>query len=352
MKSIKFSVPNDGHVHFRNGARCWSVVEHTARQFGRAVVMPNLSPKHVTTVDEVIHYRDEILRAVPKGIDFSPLMTVSLTPEITLTDLHEALKCEYVYGVKLYAGNTTNSAGINNLKNFSHHFAMIQNSGKPLLVHGEAGTDIDVFDRERVFYEEWMLWLLHEFPAIRVVCEHITTAYVAIFVESRGDNVAATITPHHLLSTRNDMLGKGGIRPDLYCMPILKTENDRAKLLSVATSGNSKFFLGTDSAPHPMFGLPKMSKYSACGCAGCYVAPHALELYAEAFDSVGKLDRLPNFASGYMEKFYGLQPNKGTVTVSEVEEWKLPESYEFGDQEVAPYRQWVPLRFKAMRNTA
>lgn len=349
MKSIKLPLPDDMHLHVRSGARMFSVVPYTVEQFGRAIIMPNLAPKHITTVSEVLDYREDILNAVPKWYDFTPLMTVSLSKEMTPGDLLDAMSCEYVYGVKLYAGNTTNSEGVTDVQALAWAFEILQKSGKPLLIHGEADVTVDVFDREQHFYENEMIWITQNFPELKIVCEHITTAYATFFVRSCSDNVVATITPQHLLSNRNDMLGKGGIRPDLYCMPILKTNKDQSVLLMAATSGNPKFFLGTDSAPHPRLGFPGKSKYSSCGCAGCFSATHALELYAEAFDSAKSLEMLPNFASKFGREFYGLPPNKGNILIEEVEPWTLPESFEFGDEDVTPYRQHVPLTWKARR---
>ncbi len=349
MRKLKFPVPDDMHLHVRSGARLYSVVQHTVAQFGKAVIMPNLAPKHITTVKEVLEYRNEIMRAVPKGAEFTPLMTVSLSKEMTPSDLKEAMGCEHVYGAKLYAGHTTNSEGVTDVQALAWAFEILENSGIPLLIHGEAGVTIDVFDRERRFYENEMVWIKDTFPELKIVCEHITTAYAVHFVSSCSKNVFATVTPQHLLSNRNDMLGQGGIRPDYYCMPILKMEADRLALLAAATSGNNKFFLGTDSAPHPRFGFAGKSKYSACGCAGCFSASHALELYAEAFDSFGKLDKLPDFASRFGREAYGLPPNNGEILLEEVEPWTLPESFEFGDEDVAPFRAHVPLKWKARR---
>lgn len=342
-------IPDDCHVHFRSGGRLRSVVPYTAAEFARAIVMPNLAPKHVTTLAEVMSYRDEILHAVPQGMDFTPLMTVSLSKEMTPTDLRETLASPYVYAAKLYAGHTTNSDGMSDLGSMMWAFVELEKAGKPLLVHGEAGVTVDVFDREQRFYEKEMPRILGSFPALKVVCEHITTAYVADFVLTAGQNVAATITPQHLLIGRNDMLGKGGIRPDYYCMPIPKTELDRRRLLEVATSGNSKFFLGTDSAPHPRFGDAGKAKYTACGCAGCFTAPHALELYAEAFYSVNKIEMLPDFASRFGREFYGLPANKGQVVLKQVDPWDLPAVVEFGGEGMSPFRFEVPLTWKATR---
>jgi dihydroorotase len=347
--SLRFPMPDDMHLHVRDGERLWEVVRHTTAQFGRAIIMPNLAPKHITTVREVLEYREKILAAVPKGVDFTPLMTVSLSKEMTSDDLGEALACEHVYGAKLYAGHTTNSEGVTDVKALAWMFESLEKAGKPLLIHGEAGQAVDVFDREQRFYENEMVWILEKYPHLRIVCEHITTAYVAMFVRRVRDGVVATITPQHLLSNRNDMLGKGGIRPHYYCMPILKKESDRVRLLDAATSGDPKFFLGTDSAPHPAHGRPGKAKETSCGCAGCFTAPHALSLYAEAFDSVGKIEMLPDFASRFGREFYGLPASNGEIELSR-DTWELPVSYEFGGNDiVVPFRQEVPLAWRAKR---
>lgn len=347
MRKIMFPLGDDMHLHVRSGARLGSVIQHTIAQFGRAIIMPNLAPKHVTTVAEVLGYREIILQAVPAETSFTPLMTVSLSAEMTPNDLRNAMACEHIYAVKLYAGNTTNSEGINDVPALAWAFEILEKAGKRLLVHGEAGTTVDVFDREKQFYDNEMMWIHTNFPGLNVVCEHISTRTAAMFVLHTSKHVAATITAHHLLSNRNDMLGKGGICPDYFCMPILKTEEDRLTLLEMATSGNPKFFLGTDSAPHPRFGATRKSKYSACGCAGCYTAAHALELYAEAFGD--KIEMLPDFASRFGREFYGLPANGGHVILEKVEPWTLPEAFGFGEEDVAPYRQHVPLTWKARR---
>ncbi len=349
---LVFPTPDDLHVHFRVGARLHSVVRHTAAQFARAIVMPNLAPKHITTLDQVLQYRAEVLAAVPTGFDFTPLMTVSLTHETTHEGLSKALASEHVYAAKLYAGHTTNSEGVSDLASMGWMFEMLQEYRKPLLVHGEAGVTVDVFDREARFYEQEMSAILERCPDLKVVCEHITTRTAVEFVKQHTLRVAATITPQHLLANRNDMLGKGGIRPDYYCMPILKTEQDRLALLEAATSGSPQFFLGTDSAPHPRFGVAGKAKYTSCGCAGCFTATHALELYAEAFNSVGKIEMLPDFASKFGREFYGLPPNKGSVIIEQVEPWRLPEAIEFGDEDVAPFQYEKPVPWKATRITA
>ncbi len=336
----------DAHVHFRQGAGLWSVVPHTADWFTHAVVMPNLSPKHVTTLVEVLAYREEILRAVPKGIRFTPLMTVSLTKDMTPSDLREAMACEYVVAAKFYAGHTTNAQGVDDVEEYAWAFEILERAGKPLLLHGEAGVTVDVFDREQRFYEKSGVWIIHTFSGLKIVCEHITTKYLAAYVATTPQRVVATIAPQHLLSNRNDMLGRGGIRPDLYCMPILKTEDDRQSLLAAATSGNPKFFLGTDSAPHPQHGASGKAKYSACGCAGCFTAYDPYALYAQAFHEVGKLHMLGQFASGG-RAFYGLPEANEHVMVAEVDPWE-PKSFEFGDEMVAPYVPLQGLRFKTL----
>jgi dihydroorotase len=348
MKKLELTLPTpwDLHLHVRDGARLASVVPFTARQFGGAIIMPNLKPKHITTVTEVLAYRQAILNAVPEGLSFMPLMTVSLTKEMAPEDLRAALACEHVYAVKLYAGTTTNAAGIDNIESLFWAFGMIEKAGKCLLIHGEAGTTVDIFHRERQFYEDEMWKITSKFPHLKIVCEHITTAYAVAFVESQGPNVAATITPHHLLVDRNDMLGKGGIRVHMYCLPILKKREDREALMRAATSGSSKFFLGTDSAPHP-----QGEKESACGCAGAYNAPSAIELYATAFASVGKLHMLPDFASRFGCEFYGLPAIPGQVEIWSGEELTLPPYYDFGENNrVVPFQvPGLKINYKAVR---
>lgn len=344
----------DAHLHFRDGHRLQYTVPHTTQWAGYGIVMPNLPPSHVISVEQVLPYRDRILEAVPKGLDsmplFTPLMTVSLTKDTTPEILAHALACEHVYAVKLYAGHTTNADGIDDIRSFGWAIDMIARSGKPLLLHGEAGIKVDIFKREPLFYETFGEWLIG--TGVKMVCEHISTKFLVDFVRSAPSNVAATITAQHLLSNRNDML-TGGAKVDMVCLPILKRESDRVALLEAATSGDPKFFLGTDSAPHP-----KNLKQSAHSCCGCYTAPHALELYAEAFDSVGALDMLPLFALDHGLLFYGLQPKPGNIVIEEVEPWEVPQSYDFGDGDVVvPYmpvdpqtmRLQTTLRWKATR---
>ncbi len=356
VQRVEINIPKgvDAHVHFRQGAQLRSVVSHTARKFTHAVVMPNLqlpgvrrnTTKHITTLVEALAYREEVLRAVPKRVRFTPLMTVSLTNDMMPSDLREVMACEHVVAAKFYAGHTTNAEGVDDVTEYSWAFEILQRAGKPLLLHGEAGVTVDVFERERRFYGSSGEWIVTTFPELKIVCEHITTGHLVHFVQSAREGVAATITPQHLLSNRNDMLGRGGIRPDLYCMPILKTEADRQALLVAATSGSPKFFLGTDSAPHPQHGSLGKAKYSACGCAGCFTAYDPYALYAQAFHEVGKLHMLGQFASGG-RTLYGLPQADEYVTIAEVDSW-APDSFEFGDEIVAPYVPLQGLRFKTL----
>jgi dihydroorotase len=305
--------------------------------------MPNTKP-HVTDVKGAQAYYDEIMRAVPKGIDFTPLMTLSLTANTMTKCVELASRSPIVIGFKLYAGQTTNAAGIEDMGELFPIFKAMERNNIPLLLHGEASKVVDVFDREAVFYTETLPRIVDHCPDLRIVCEHITSRVAVDFVSSHGPKIGATITPQHLVANRNDMLGSG-ILPDHYCMPIMKTKEDQQALLDAATSGNPKFWLGTDSAPHQRSGPPGVAKYSACGCAGCFTAPHALALYAEAFDSRGALNTLEDFASRFGAEFYGLPLNNGTVTLNR-EEWKLLESYHFGVNRVTPFRQNKPVQWR------
>lgn len=323
--------PDDWHLHLRDGATMASVLPHTARQFGRAIVMPNLKPPVVTTA-QALAYRDRILAALPEGVAFEPLMTLYLTNDTAPDEIRRAKDSGLVHAVKLYpAGATTNSAaGVTDLQKCYPVLEAMQEVGLPFLVHGEV-TDpaIDLFDREAVFIERVMTPLRNDMPALKVVFEHITTRDAAQYVAEAGPQTAATITAHHLLYNRNEIF-KGGIRPHYYCLPILKRETHRVALVAAATSGSNKFFLGTDSAPHA-----KGDKEQACGCAGCYTASHALELYAQAFDQAGALDQLEAFASFNGPKFYNLPRNSGSVTLQR-RTWTLPEVYPMGDKTVVP----------------
>ncbi len=308
---ITITRPDDWHLHLRDGEALAAVLPHTARQFARAIVMPNLKPP-VTTVEQADAYRQRILAALPAGMSFEPLMTLYLTDNTPAGEIAAAVASGFVKAVKLYpAGATTNSdAGVTSLAKCSAALAEMEKRGLPLLVHGEV-TDpaIDLFDREKAFIDTVMIPLLKDFPGLKVVFEHITTADAAAFVGESGANIGATITAHHLLYNRNAIF-QGGVRPHWYCLPVLKRETHRQALVQAAVSGNPKFFLGTDSAPHATG-----AKEAACGCAGCYTALHAMELYAEAFDNVGALDKLEGFASFHGADFYGLPRNSGKVTL-------------------------------------
>ena len=320
--------PDDWHLHLRDGAALTTTVPDTARAFYRAIVMPNLKPP-VATVEAAIAYRQRILAALPKGMTFDPLMTLYLTPDLSPAIIRQAAASEHVYGVKLYPqGATTNSeAGVASLEGMLSTLEAMAETGFPLLVHGEV-TDrsIDIFDREAVFLDRTLGPLMQRLPDLKVVLEHITTKDSVDFVKAHP-KMGATITVHHLMYERNDMLA-GGIRPHLYCLPILKRSLHRDALIEAATSGASQFFLGTDSAPHAIG-----DKESDCGCAGCYTAPVALELYAEVFEAQGQLDRLEAFASFNGADFYGLPRNTETVTLTKTES-SVPIALPFGDTEV------------------
>jgi dihydroorotase len=341
---ITITRPDDWHLHLRDGGALAAVLPHTARQFARAIVMPNLRPP-VTTVAAAAEYRARILAALPAGMAFEPLMTLYLTDNTPADEIRRAADSGFVHAVKLYpAGATTNSdAGVTDLAKCDAALAEMEKLGLPLLVHGEV-TDptIDIFDRENVFIEQVMQPLLARRPGLRVVFEHITTKDAAEFVAAAGPNVAATITAHHLLYNRNAIF-TGGIRPHYYCLPVLKREVHREALVRAATSGSSKFFLGTDSAPHA-----RGAKEIACGCAGCYTAHAALELYAEAFESAGALDRFEAFASVNGPDFYRLPRNSGQVTLVK-ESWNTPESFAYaGGDALVPLRAGEALRWKLL----
>ena len=321
---ITITQPDDWHLHLRDGEALAAVLPHSARQFARAIVMPNLRPP-VTSVALAAEYRQRILAVLPAGMAFEPLMTLYLTDRTSADEIRRAVESGFVHAVKLYpAGATTNSdAGVTALENCASALAEMEKLGLPLLVHGEV-TDpaIDIFDREAVFIETVLMPLLARHPGLRVVLEHITTQTAADFVVASDAKVVATITAHHLLYNRNAIFS-GGLRPHYYCLPVLKRERHRLALVAAATSGNNKFFLGTDSAPHACG-----AKEAACGCAGCYTAHAALELYAEAFDRAGALERFEAFASFNGPDFYGLPRNTGQVTLVK-KEWEVPASYPF-----------------------
>ena len=341
MDRLTLRRPDDWHVHLRDGPAMADVVRDTARQFARAVVMPNLKPP-VRTVQEALHYRERILGALPEDAAFEPLMTLYLTDDTPPEEIARAKLSGAVLGVKLYpAGATTNSdSGVTRLSRCFRALEKMEELGVPLLVHGES-TDpaIDVFDREKAFIEETLGPTLERFSQLKVVLEHITTRDAVQYVEVTGANVAATITAHHLLLNRNALF-LGGLRPHHYCLPVLKREEHREALVEAAVSGNPKFFLGTDSAPHP-----REAKEGACGCAGMYTAHAALELYASAFEEAGALERLEAFASEFGAAFYGLPRNEGTVALVR-EPWRVPERLAFGGAQLVPLRAGEMMSWK------
>ena len=337
MTSLTITRPDDWHLHVRDGDVLGTVVAHTARQFARAIIMPNLKPP-ITTAAQALAYRDRIRAAVPTGLSFEPLMTLYLTDNLASEEIARA-KAAGVVAAKLYpAGATTNSdAGVTELRKIYPVLEAMQREGMLLLVHGEVtNADIDLFDREAVFIDRHLIGLRRDFPGLKIVFEHITTQEAAQYVSEAGENLAATITAHHLLYNRNAIF-TGGIRPHYYCLPVLKRETHRLALVQAATGGNCRFFLGTDSAPHPAH-----LKEHASGCAGCYTAHAALELYVEAFEQAGALARLEAFASFHGPDFYGLPRNQGTVTLLK-QAWNAPESYPFGAAELKPLRGGEPL---------
>jgi len=332
-ETLSITRPDDWHAHFRDGEALKSVAGATARQFARAIVMPNLVPP-VTTTRQAKAYRDRILEALPKASAFEPLMTLYLTDETPAAEIERAKESGFVKAVKYYpAGATTNSAsGVTDIRKCDAALEAMQAAGVPLLIHGEVtDPEVDIFDRETVFLERQLAVIVKRYPTLKVVLEHITTHDAAAFVERAPSNIAATITAHHLLLNRNSIFA-GGIQPHHYCLPVLKRETHRRALVKAATSGNPRFFLGTDSAPHS-----RGSKESACGHAGIYTAHAALELYAEAFEAAGALDKLEGFASFFGADFYGLPRNKGKVKLEKAE-WQVPTEYPLGDKTVVPLR--------------
>jgi dihydroorotase len=333
VKSLTIRRPDDWHLHLRDGEALRAVLPHTAAQFARAIVMPNLKPP-ITTTGQALAYKRRIIEALPSGSKFEPLMTLYLTDRTAPTEVEKAKASGAVHGFKLYpAGATTNSdSGVTDIRKIDSVLARMAALGVVLQVHGEV-TDpgVDVFDREARFIGAVLAPVIDRYPSLRVVFEHITTREAVDFVRSARPGVAATITPQHLLLNRNALF-TGGIRPHLYCLPVLKTEPDRRALLETIASGDPRFFLGTDSAPHA-----RHTKEAACGCAGIYSAHAAIELYAEAFDAVGALGKLNGFASEHGATFYGLPYNEGTVTLTK-ESWDVPASYRFGSEELVPLR--------------
>jgi dihydroorotase len=335
--------PDDWHLHLRDGPQLAAVVGATARVFARAIVMPNLRPP-VTTVAAAAAYRDRIVAATPAGAAFTPLMTLYLTDATAPAEVARAKASGFVHAIKYYpAGATTNSdSGVTAIERAYPALAAMEREGVVLAVHGEVTEPgVDMFDRERVFVERHLTRIVRDFPALRIVVEHLTTREAADFVAAAPGTVAATITPQHLAWSRNALFA-GGLRPHFYCLPILKREEHRRALVAAATSGSPKFFLGTDSAPHP-----RQSKESACCGAGCYSAPLALDLYAEIFEAAGALDHLEGFASVHGARFYGLPPNEGTVTLERTP-WTVPASYAFGDDVVVPLRAGEAMRWRTL----
>ena len=340
MNEITITRPDDWHVHLRDGDVLKTVVPHTAAEFGRAIVMPNLKPP-VTTAAQAAAYKARIQAAIPKGMNFEPLMTLYLTDNLAPDEIYRS-KEEGVVAAKLYpAGATTNSdAGVTNMRHIYKTLEAMQKAGMLLLVHGEVTSpDIDLFDREAVFIDTQLIPLRKDFPELKIVFEHITTKEAAQYVEGCAAHTGATITAHHLLYNRNAIF-IGGVRPHFYCLPVLKRETHRLALLKAATSGLPQFFLGTDSAPHAAH-----LKEHASGCAGCYTAHAAMPMYAEAFDQVNALDKLEGFASFYGADFYGLPRNSGTITFRR-ESWMPPESFAFGDAQLKPLRSGESLPWR------
>jgi len=339
---ITITRPDDWHLHVRDGAALAAVVPDSARQFGRAIIMPNLRPP-VTTAAQALAYRARIRAVVPKGIDFEPLMTLYLTDTLPPDEIARA-QAAGVVALKLYpAGATTNSdAGVTDLRKTYPTLEAMQRAGLPLLVHGEVtDAEIDLFDREKAFIDTRLIPLRRDFPELRIVFEHITTREAAQYVSEADRFVGATVTAHHLLYNRNAIF-LGGIRPHYYCLPVLKREKHRRALVAAVTSGSAKFFLGSDSAPHAA-----ALKEHAVGCAGCYTARSALELYAEAFDAAGALARFEAFASFNGPAFYGLPRNRGTLTLRR-QAWTLPESLPFGEATLKPLRGGESLAWRQL----
>lgn len=343
MATLTITRPDDFHLHLRDGPQLRAVLPDSARRFARAIVMPNLKPPVVTT-DMALAYQSRILAALPQGLHFTPLMTLYLTDNTPPAEILHGSKSCAIHAVKYYpAGATTNSdAGVTNISNCYRTLSTMEEIGLPLLVHGEVtDSDVDVFDKEKFFLDRVLIPITQRFPKLRVVFEHITTREAVEFVRDASDNVAATITAHHLLLNRNALFG-GGINPHHYCLPILKRESHREKLVEAATSGNPKFFLGTDSAPHS-----RSVKEAACGCAGIYTAHAAIELYAEVFEQAGALDMLEGFASFNGAAFYGLPRNEDSITLMK-EKWDVPAQLEFAGDVLIPLRAGKSVTWKLL----
>ncbi|MCO4322477.1 dihydroorotase [Aliidiomarina quisquiliarum] len=341
MQRITILRPDDWHLHVRDGDVLNDIVPETSKVFHRAVIMPNLVPP-VTSLEAAASYRERILAAVPSQHQFQPLMTLYLTQNTSLDLIRAAAKAPHIIGFKLYpAGATTNSAaGVTNVANMAEVFETMSECGVPLLVHGEVTeADVDIFDREKVFIDRYLRHLVEQHSRLKVVLEHITTAEAAQFVMAAREGVAATITPQHLLMNRNDLL-VGGVRPHNFCLPVLKRRTHQEALQQAAVSGSSRFFLGTDSAPHS-----QSNKENACGCAGCYSAPAAIELYAEFFSRMNSLDKLENFASRFGAEFYGLPVNDSKITLVN-ESWQVPKTVQVAGQTFVPYWAGQELQWR------
>jgi len=340
MTTLTITRPDDWHVHLRDGAVLKDTVRDISRYMGRAIIMPNLVPP-ATCTETALSYRDRILAAGPQG-NFDPLMVLYLTDNTTPEEIRKAKATGLIYAAKLYpAGATTNSAsGVTDIRNIYPALEAMQEVGMLLLLHGEVtDSEIDIFDREKAYIDTILTQVVKDFPGLRIVLEHITTKDAAEFVAAAADNIGATITAHHLLFNRNHMLA-GGIRPHFYCLPILKRNIHQQALIDAATSGSKKFFLGTDSAPHAQH-----AKENACGCAGSYTAHAAIELYAEAFETAGALEKLEGFASFNGPDFYGLPRHTDTITLVK-ESWDVPASYPLGDSQVVPIRAGEQIHWK------
>lgn len=344
MQQLTLTQPDDWHLHLRDGEALKAVLPHTVRQFARAIIMPNLKPP-VRSLADAAAYRDRILAAIPAGQNFEPLMTLYLTDNTSPEEILKAKDSGFVKAVKYYpSGATTHSElGVTDIRRCDRIFETMEQVDLPLLLHGEVtDPDVDLFDREKVFIEQHLIPLKQRFPQLRVVLEHITTSDAVEYIRE-ADNIGATLTPQHLLFNRNQIF-KGGINPHFYCLPILKRETHRQALLKAATSGNPKFFLGTDSAPHT-----RTSKENSCGCAGCFSALHALELYAEAFESVNALDKLEAFASFYGPDFYQLPRNREQITLTKTT-WTIPDEVPFTESGLVPLHAGQKVTWKMQRN--
>ncbi len=338
---LTITQPDDWHLHLRDGPVLKPILQHTEKQFSRAIVMPNLTTP-VTTTERATAYRNRILDARSPNSSFQPLMTLYLTEQTTQQEINLAAESNFIKACKLYpAGATTNSdAGVKDIKKLYPIFSVMQEKNLVLCIHGEViDSHVDIFDRESVYIIKTLSPLVKDFPELKIVLEHITTANAAHFIQNSPANIAATVTPHHLHYNRNNML-VGGIRPHYYCLPVLKRDSDRQELVRAATSGNSKFFLGTDSAPHS-----RSAKENACGCAGMFSAHAAIELYAEVFEAHNSLHKLESFASFHGADFYGLPRNTGTITLDKVP-WRVPESYDFSDSEIIPVKANEDIQWK------